>query len=97
MKPSAILILVILIVSVISPFTAKVPAPSDNQKEYFFVSLDVCHTSGTFICASADVPSMYECICDYWPFGSAEFLGNNNLHSVLSEFNSQLDQPPRIS
>jgi len=96
MKLSAILILVAIVFSVFSPFTAHVPL-SPNGQGKCFISIDVCHASGSFMPANADAPSLPEASCRLLPVGFAEFMETGNFSFASTSFPSQIEQPPRIS
>jgi hypothetical protein len=95
MRLNAILILLAIVFSISLPFTAHLPLlPTEQGK--CFISIDVCHTPGSFIQANADVPFLPEAPCRLLPAGFAEFMETgSSFASTL--FPSQIEQPPRIS
>ena len=96
MKLKAILILVSIVFSVFSPFTAHVPLSPPGQGKCF-ISLDVCHAMGSFVPANADVPSLPESPCGLSPDVFVELIETGSSSFVLTSFSSQIEQPPRIS
>lgn len=87
-------ILMILIVSVVSPLTANISiCPADQTKH--LVSLDVCNSAGSFISACADFPSVNEAGFKPTVFEPAGFVEGSAPHFASSLFALQIEQPPR--
>jgi len=96
MRLRAILILSALIVSVFSPFTVHIQVTSQDQAKYF-VSIDFCHTSDSFMSVNSDAPTLHECASNPLPLWFTELIRNNNLSFTSQQFARQIEQPPRIS
>jgi hypothetical protein len=94
MKSKAILILVVLVVSVLSPFTVNIAMSSPDGVQYL-VSLDVCHASGAFVSTNADSPLLLESPCKPVPFESVVYLEPSSLLYVPALYFSRLERPPR--
>jgi hypothetical protein len=82
-------------VSVFSPSAVHISLSPTDQVKYF-VSLDVCNASGSFMSANADTPSLHECPCKPVPFEFAAFFETNASTFALSLFSVQVERPPRI-
>jgi len=96
MRFKAILIIAAIVSSVFLPFTANIPISPTEQGKYF-ISIDVCHSPGSFIPANADAPSLPEDSFMLLPAGFAEFMETGNVSFASTSFPSQIEQPPRIS
>jgi hypothetical protein len=62
MKLKSLLVLIILIVSVATPFKLRISI-SQNSKVAFIFALNVCHASDASLSVNMDSPSLYECPC----------------------------------
>jgi len=88
--------LVTIVLSVFLPFIGHLPhLPAEQGK--CFISMDVCHTPGSFLPANADVLSLPEASCRLLPVGFAEFMETGSSSFASTSFPSQIEQPPRIS
>jgi len=92
---NTIFILLALLVAILSPLTAHVSIPSADHAKYF-VTLDVCSASGSFLSANADAPSLLEGFCIPASYEFAEFFQPGSTPPVSSLFSVQIEQPPRI-
>jgi hypothetical protein len=96
MKLKTILILVTIVFSVFSPFTAHLPlSPMEQGK--CFISMDVCSASGSFLPANSDAPTLPEASCGLLPVGFDEFMETGRSSFASTSFPSKIEQPPRIS
>jgi len=87
--------LVTLIVSIFSPFTAHIQISPITQVN-FFVTLDVCHASGSFMSSNSDTPSFPEYPCKPATYEFVEFIEIHNPFFTPSLRYVQIERPPRI-
>jgi len=67
----ALILLMVLFSALCSPLTI-ISAPSDNGS--FLVTLDVCHSSGSFLSVNADSPAIQECCLNIVPLAFSGYL-----------------------
>lgn len=94
MKLISIMILIVLCFSILSPVTIVCPYKETERSS--IIMLDVCHSSGTGVLISLDIPFIYECLCKPIPLRFAGFY--EFLNSVSNPFLIvlQKEHPPRV-
>jgi hypothetical protein len=62
MKLKSLFVLIVLIVSIVTPFKLQI-STSQNSKVTFIFTLNVCHASDASLSVNTESPSLCECPC----------------------------------
>lgn len=93
MKLRGAVILVVLVISIFLPVTGQISVAAGPTE--YLVSLDVCDAAGSFMSASADVPSLLECPVSHAPLELVEYIESSDSFFSPSLFSIQIERPPR--
>jgi hypothetical protein len=92
MKIQAILIVIVLSLSILSPLSISI-SPLDDHS--YILTLDVCHASGSAVSVSADFPALQEAPCKLSPLGLCGYARIIDLSCKPSLIASDLERPPK--
>lgn len=94
MKKVSVILLILLSVSIISPFTVSADRYNDSEKTVI-VALDICNITDTPLTSGFEVPALHETSELILRPGAAGYIENlhQKLSSLLIPF--QQEKPPR--
>ncbi len=95
MKLKSLLVLIILMVSIVTPVKPHISI-SQNSNMAFIFTLNVCHASDASFSVNTDSPSLYECTCKLplLQFDGVFQTSELSMTSFLLPF--QKERPPEI-
>ncbi len=94
MKVKILIMLVALTMTICAPFTINFHFGPGN-KTASFLTLDVCHASGTALSAQADIPGVLECPCALSLFENSFIYSAANFVFIPFLIVFQQDRPPK--
>ena len=96
MKIRALLILIALTLSILSPLSVSPSRHVRRTDDHsYIVTLDVCKTAGSAVSVSTDTPALQECPSKVFPFDFYEYTEVIYPQSKPSLIAFQLKRPPK--